>query len=869
MTTDFAATLPASQLLEEIDALFDLLAEHEESQQLDRLDALADRFTPAAVAAVRKLLQGLARHADFFEQPAAQRVSLERIFTVGESLGRWRINGELGRGGQAIALAVSRVGGGFEQQAVLKVPLSSPPSADAVRRMLRERQLLASMKHPGLPSLIDGGVLADGAPYLVIERIIGRPIDAYADTQQLSLRDRVALLREVAHIIAYAHAQLVLHRDIKPANILIDEAGRIVLLDFGVAQSLQANATATTAGYTLSFAAPEQVRAERSTAATDVYGLAALACKLLGGQSPFGELTASAQVRAVLEREPTLPNGLDRDLQAILRRALRKEPSARYASIAEFDAELERWQGNVPVFAHAGGTRYRIGKWIRRRRVAVAVTSVLLAITSAALWQRTHAQEEAANALAVKNFVLRVFAGANRWTTGREVSALELAQRGFHEVETLDSPRAKFELYTTLAGIFGRNQPIGLAVQASDKRLALMDPIGLSKAQQLRIRLDHLYFLWWAERLPEAHAHLAEIQLRHNNELANDPQSRAHLRDIGLNLAKGEQRLVQMRTVNTRELLADRQRDMSPEEGKPSEIYYYGNRLFVAFREFNYNELADLLPEHVRAVQRYGLTNANAGLAIGTTAEMLHALSPNSETGQSADRALSWCGGYFGHDSSYCDGLNDIRLVGLAHAARWTDAESVYLQRLAFNSRFPDESIVELQPLYYIGSVIAVAAGDWAAASARSERAHLLAVKLCGDHSHCTRAARAAQLRIAGTPQAHSELRDLASVQTDQDDPQCWRSWLWLAQDAIAQQDLPTARAHLSKAGDWLRARGAPLQGDMRAVYQQLDLAAPPDSVYDTGRLLPQINRILESAETLRQEKSRLAPQTKENEGQR
>ncbi|MFZ2236896.1 MAG: serine/threonine-protein kinase [Dokdonella sp.] len=393
MTTEPTPSHPDSVVLAQMDALFDLLAEHDDSQQLDRLELLSDRFSAEAVAAVRKLLQGIGRHAGFFDQPAVRRVSLDRRYTTGESLGRWRVDGELGRGGQAIALAVSRLEGGFEQQAVLKMPLSTPPSPDAVRRMLRERQLLASLAHPGLPSMIDGGVLDDGAPYLVIERIVGQPIDAYADTKQLSLRDRVALLRKVANIVSYAHAQLVLHRDIKPANILIDGDGRVVLLDFGVAQSLQADASATSVGYTLAFAAPEQVRGDRSSAATDVYGLAALACRLLAGEVPFPGMQASAQVRAVLEDTPKLPAGLDRDLAAILQRAMRKEPQSRYASVAEFDAELQRWQLHLPVLAHAGGHRYRLRKWLRRRGVLVAVATVLIAATGAALWQANRANE--------------------------------------------------------------------------------------------------------------------------------------------------------------------------------------------------------------------------------------------------------------------------------------------------------------------------------------------------------------------------------------------------------------------------------------------------------------------------------------------
>ena len=862
MTAESAQMPSDSLLLEQIDALFDLLAEHDESRQLDRLEALAHGFPPEAVAAVRRLLRGLERHAEFFEQPAAQRVSLDRRYTIGETLGRWRVDGELGRGGQAIALAVSRLEGGFEQQAVLKISLSTPPSPDAVRRMLRERQLLASLKHPGLPSMIDGGVLDDGAPYLVIERISGQAIDEYADAMQLSLRDRVLLLRKVASIVAYAHAQLILHRDIKPANILIDCDSRVVLLDFGVAQSLAANATATNVGYTLAFAAPEQVRGERSTAATDVYGLAALACRLLGGEGPFPGMQASAQVRAVLEVTPQLPAGLDRDLAAILLRALRKEPHARYASVAEFDAELERWQLHRPVLAHAGGKRYRIGKWLRRWKLAVAVASILLAITAVALWQRTQAQQEAANALAVKNFVLRVFTGANRWKTGREVSALELAQRGFYEVESVKNPRARYELYTTLAAVFGRNQPQRYAVMASEKRAALMDQIGLSRNEQLHVTLEHLYFLWWAERLADAHSQISLVQARFANELANDPLARLQLEGVEINLAKGEQKFARMREMDTSEFLSAQQQTYDPEAGRIAEIYHFLNRTLVASREFHYRDLFEQLPQLLRALQQYDKADAESGLAAGTASALLQTLQPTSETKRLTELALNWCAGNFDTDSAYCDLLLDIRLMQLEHTAQWAQAEELFVRRLAINNRYPEESIVELQPIYYEGAVIALARGDLSVAAVRAAHAHTLAITVCGAESHCTRAARAAQLQITGTPEAHEELRVLANVQFDNEDPQSWRSWLWLAQDAIEQKDFASARADLTKAGDWLHARGAPLQGDMVALYTQLKLTAPTDPIYAVQSMLPNFERILAAAEKLRQDKALLAPQS-------
>ena len=443
MTPELPTETSRNAHLVHINALFDLLAEYEDSLQLDRLETLADQFPAEAVDTVRGLLLGLRHKGGFFEQPAAMHVSLDRHSVVGEKIGRWRVAGELGRGGQALVLAVSRIDDGFEQHAVLKVPLGSPPSADAVRRMLRERQLLATLKHPGLPALIDGGVLDDGAPFLVIARVNGQALDVYANGRRLNLRERVSLLRDVCKIVAYAHAQLVLHRDIKPANILVDSDGHVFLLDFGVAQTLRGDASVTSAGYTLAFAAPEQVRGERSTAATDVYGLAALACRLLGGQNPFADTPVSAQLRAVLEDEPTLPEAIDSDLRAILQRALRKEPAARYLSVADFDSELERWQLNRPVLAHAGGRRYRAGKWLRRWRLPLTTAVLLLAIAFAALWQAHRAEELATEVI------------AERDATTRDLRQQELLQDHyaglFNRLLASDQPITPAELIRTLA----------------------------------------------------------------------------------------------------------------------------------------------------------------------------------------------------------------------------------------------------------------------------------------------------------------------------------------------------------------------------------------------------------------------------------
>jgi len=385
----------------EVEALFQLLADTEPAHRAQRLGELARDFAPEAVREVEGLLGSLERHESLFDAPAAEQLALEREYQPGTRLGRWEVLGTLGRGGQGLILQVARVEGGFRQRGVLKTLRQASTTPDALRRLLRERQLLAELEHRGLPAVLDGGVLDDGAPYFVLEFINGEPIDLHARRHQLDTAARVALLRQVAAVVAHAHSRLVLHRDLKPANVLVEAEGRVVLLDFGVAQPLDAERTHTIAGFTPAYAAPEQVRSERNTVATDVYGLAATGFALLCGRSPFADVQ-EAGIDAVLNRTPNFPDTLDPDLAAILAKALRKEPESRYASADAFDADLARWQAGEPVLARAGGRRYRAGKWLRRHRLAVGAAAALLLSLGiglgAALIQRQEAlrQSEAA-----------------------------------------------------------------------------------------------------------------------------------------------------------------------------------------------------------------------------------------------------------------------------------------------------------------------------------------------------------------------------------------------------------------------------------------------------------------------------------------
>jgi serine/threonine-protein kinase len=315
---------------------------------------------------------------------------------IGMRVGDYRIERLLGRGGMGEVYLASRADETYQHRAAVKIMRPGLRAAELAERFRLERQILAQLQHPHIATLLDGGVTGDGRPYLVMEYVDGVPITDYCDARSLVTRERLLLFRTVCAAVHTAHVRLVVHRDLKPANILVTERGEVKLLDFGIAKLLDPTSPASATRplervMTPEHAAPEQVRGEPVTTATDVYALGVLLYLLLTGQRPLPvkSTTSTSDIeRVICEVEPLPPStvahrdrrALRGDLDTITLTALRKEPARRYQSAQELDEDIGRYLAGLPVHAQRDTLRYRARKFVGRHRVGVAVGAMFAAV---------------------------------------------------------------------------------------------------------------------------------------------------------------------------------------------------------------------------------------------------------------------------------------------------------------------------------------------------------------------------------------------------------------------------------------------------------------------------------------------------------
>ncbi len=361
---------------------------------------------------------------------------------IGERLGVFEVIAEIGSGGMGTVYRAKRADGMFEQTVALKLFRNDRLSDTARLRFHSERQILASLEHPGIARLIDGGTADDGTPYVVMELVEGQPITRYCEQAGVDINGRLRLIQKVCLALAAAHQHGIVHRDLKPGNILVAANGEPKLIDFGIAKQLS-DTTDTTPlpktrlgelSLTPEYASPEQARGETITQAADIYALGVLLYELLTGSRPYqiDQLTPAAIEQTICNTIPALPSAmvaktaqslpaglkainnltsrLRGDINRIVMAALRKSPAHRYASATLLADDIDRHLSGRPVQARGNSHWYRINKFVRRHPGAVTATSAAFAILLAALiainQQAVKARQQADRAQAAKDFLV-------------------------------------------------------------------------------------------------------------------------------------------------------------------------------------------------------------------------------------------------------------------------------------------------------------------------------------------------------------------------------------------------------------------------------------------------------------------------------
>jgi tetratricopeptide (TPR) repeat protein/tRNA A-37 threonylcarbamoyl transferase component Bud32 len=315
-------------------------------------------------------------------------------------VGPYRLIRELGRGGMGTVFLAERDDDEYHARVAVKLVRPGMDTEFILARFRRERQTLARLQHPNISRLLDGGTTETGLPYIVMEYIDGPWLTAFADQRRLGIDERLRLFLDVCSAVDYAHRHFIVHRDLKPGNILVGPDGAPKLLDFGICKLLQAEPSGTdtvAAPMTPNYASPEQVRGDPATLLSDIYSLGAVLYELLTGSGPrqFDKLTPRA-IEDVLSRTPIArPSAIVRDkaaarqlsgdLDNVVMRALETEPERRYESAAQFADDLKRFLDNEPVRARPQTLTYRLRKFVRRNRLAVAATAAVFVALSAGL----------------------------------------------------------------------------------------------------------------------------------------------------------------------------------------------------------------------------------------------------------------------------------------------------------------------------------------------------------------------------------------------------------------------------------------------------------------------------------------------------
>ncbi len=447
-------------------------------QWLEKLPE-SDAHLKAPLQSVISKAQSLSE-GDWLDQPISSNASPVSAFNEDMLIGPWRLLRRLGLGGMGEVWLAARSDGSYAREVALKLPHPHLLSGLLKERFHRERDILARLEHLQIARFYDAGIAEDEQPWLALEYVEGTPITDYCNTRSMSIRQRVALMRDVASAIQVAHTQLIVHRDLKPANVLVTANGEVKLLDFGIAKLLdddEQDSALTQLGHrvaTPDYAAPEQLNGDAVSAATDVYAMGVMLYELLTGTRPFKSRSRLGSMLEGNDEAPLASSKSDRkkrnelvgDLDSILAKALEKAPARRYASADAFSEDLQRYLNHQPIRARRIGRWQRTQKFVRRHRQGVVMASLLFCVLGAGItgvvWQSQRAAEEARRATAIKDFLIEVFAANDPRTASDQprgnITAKTMLDNSAAKIESrfANDPYVQIELLRTVADLYAQ-----------------------------------------------------------------------------------------------------------------------------------------------------------------------------------------------------------------------------------------------------------------------------------------------------------------------------------------------------------------------------------------------------------------------------
>ncbi|MCC6165479.1 MAG: serine/threonine protein kinase [Acidobacteria bacterium] len=447
-------------------------------------------------------------------------------------VGPYRVIREIGRGGMGEVYLAEKTDAPYTQQVALKILRTGLTGRHALERFARERRILARLTHPAVAPLLDGGLADDGRPYLVLQYVDGEPITRAADARRLDVRGRLRQFLQVCRAVQYAHARLIVHRDLKPSNILVTPEGDVRLLDFGIAKVLQPDPAEEDGGVTRELpapmtperAAPEQLRGQAPSPATDVWALGVLLHELLTGRLPH-EVSTPATADDIVTRDlprpsrlvlkhtsvaapetlaasrASTPTELSRmlrgDLDTIVAKTLQPDPERRYESAGRLADDVAAWLDGRPVTAQPDSTWYRASKFMHRHRMAVtaAVVALLAVLGGAAIavWQAREARVAQQRAESVAGFVASILRDANVDAPDSQSPLLvvDLLRRAHQQVSQLQAPpEVRVQLLNLIGdGLrgFGRSNEFDAVVAQAETEAAAALPVDHPEALHARM----------------------------------------------------------------------------------------------------------------------------------------------------------------------------------------------------------------------------------------------------------------------------------------------------------------------------------------------------------------------------------------------